>query len=237
MNLSGMAGNKIDILSTRDINTELLQKTALQNINVEAYAFIEIIPNVSQETTALIQSLAKQQLTAIFTSVNAVNAITTRLTAAPAWKIFCIGGTTKNALLQFFNASAIIATAKNAILLSEKIIAYGNTKEVTFFCGNLRMNHLPNMLSASGIQVREIMVYQTTLTPIAISKEYEALLFFSPSAVHSFFAINTIPKHTVLFSIGESTSNAIANYCSNKVFTSSWPAEADMLEMVTAYFK
>lgn len=237
MNLSGMAENKIGILSTRELSPELLQKTALQNINVEAYAFIEIIPNVSQETTALIQSLAKQQLTVIFTSVNAVNAITTRLTAAPAWKIFCVGGATKNALLRFFNASCIIATAKNAILLSEKIMVCGNVKEVTFFCGNLRMNHLPNRLSAGGIQVKEIMVYQTELTPIAITKEYEAILFFSPSAVHSFFSINTTPVNTVLFSIGETTTAAIETYCNNKVITSSWPAEADMLEMATAYFK
>ena len=113
----------------------------------------------------------------------------------------------------------------------------GNVKEVTFFCGNLRMNHLPNRLSAGGIQVKEIMVYQTELTPIAITKEYEAILFFSPSAVHSFFSINTTPVHTVLFSIGETTTAAIETYCNNKVITSSWPAEADMLEMATAYFK
>ncbi|HRO44453.1 uroporphyrinogen-III synthase [Agriterribacter sp.] len=232
-----MAENKIEILSTRELNTALLQKAALQNINVEANAFIKIIPEVSQETRALIQSLAQQQLTVIFTSVNAVNVITTQLTVVPAWKIFCIGGATKNALLRFFNASSIIASAKNAILLSEKIMAYGNVKEVVFICGNSRMDHLPDRLGAAGIKVNELVVYQTVSTPIATVKDYGGILFFSPSAVHSFFSINTLPVHTVLFSIGESTTAAIAAYCSNKVVTSSWPAETDMLDMVTAYFK
>ncbi len=232
-----MAENKIEILSTRELNTVVLQKAVLQNINVEANAFIKIIPEVSQEIRALIQSLAQQQLTVIFTSVNAVNVITTQLTVVPAWKIFCIGGATKNALLRFFNASSIIATAKNAILLSEKIMAYGNVKEVVFICGNSRMDHLPDRLGAAGIKVNELVVYQTVATPMPSTKDYNGILFFSPSAVHSFFSINTLPVHTVLFSIGESTTAAIAAYCSNKVVTSSWPSETDMLDMVTAYFK
>ena len=223
MNLSGMVENKIKILSTRALNSELLNKTGLQDMDVEADAFIKIIPDVSQETAAFIQSMALQPAAVIFTSVNAVNAVTARLTVAPPWKIFSIGGATKDALQHFFDASSIVASAKNATLLSEKIIAYGSIKEVVFFCGNRRMNHLPEKLDDAGITVKELHVYQTVETPVATTKEYEGILFFSPSAVESFFSINTIPVHTILFSIGESTTAAIESYCSNKVITSKWP--------------
>ncbi|HRP56098.1 uroporphyrinogen-III synthase [Agriterribacter sp.] len=233
-----MAGNKIKILSTRLLNSELLQKAGLQDMDVEANAFIKIIPDVSQETDAFIQSLALQPATVIFTSINAVNVVTSRLTiAAPPWKIFSIGGATKNALLYFFDASSIIADAKNAILLSEKIIAYGEIKEVVFFCGNRRMNHLPERLGTANIKVNELLVYRTIETPVITTMEYEGILFFSPSAADSFFSTNTIPVHTVLFSIGESTTAAIQSYCGNKVITSQWPAESNMLEMVADYFK
>ena len=237
MNLSGMVENKIKILSTRTLNGELLHKTVLQDMDVEADTFIKIIPDVSQETAAFIQSLALQPAAVIFTSVNAVNAVTARLTVAPPWKIFSIGGATKDALQHFFDASSIVASAKNATLLSEKIIAYGSIKEVVFFCGNRRMNHLPEKLDDAGITVKELHVYQTVETPVATTKEYEGILFFSPSAVESFFSINTIPVHTILFSIGESTTAAIESYCSNKVITSQWPGESNMMEMVADYFK
>jgi uroporphyrinogen-III synthase len=232
-----MATDKIEILSTREINRELLQKAALQHINVEVCTFIKIIQGISQETTALIQSLGLQEATVIFTSVNAVQAVTSLLTAAPSWAMFCIGGATKDAVMRCFEYPAVIATAKSAALLSEKIIAHRNIKEVIFFCGNRRMDHLPKTRGASGINVREIEVYQTEDTPVHIQKEYSGILFFSPSAVHSFFSINTIPEHTVLFSIGESTTAAIASCCHNTVVTSRWPGEQEMLNRAAAYFK
>lgn len=232
-----MATGKVEILSTREINRELLQKKALQHIYVESRAFIKIIPAVSQETMALIQSLGLQEATVIFTSVNAVKAVTSLFTVAPPWAIFCIGGATKDAVMGCFDHSAVIGTAKSAALLSGKIIAHGSIKEAIFFCGNRRMDHLPQKLGASGIKVREIVVYQTEDTPVRIQKEYQGILFFSPGAVHSFFSVNTIPGHTVLFSIGESTTAAIASRCSNTVITSQWPGEQEMLNMTAAYFK
>lgn len=232
-----MATGKIEILSTREINRELLQKAALQHINVETLAFIKIVPGMSRETTTLVQSLSMQKATVIFTSVNAVKAVTPQLIVAPPWTIFCIGGATKDAVMQRFDHSAVIATAKSAALLSEKIIAHGSIKEVIFFCGNRRMDHLPKTLGASGIKVREIVVYQTEYTPVSIQKEYQGILFFSPSAVYSFFSVNTVPEHTVLFSIGETTTAAIASCCSNTVITSQWPGEQEMLDRVAAYFK
>lgn len=232
-----MVGNKIKILSTRPLNNKLLHEAGLQDMVVEAEAFIKIIPEVSQETAAFIQSLALQPAIVIFTSVNAVDAVTTRLTVAPPWKIFSIGGATRDALLHFFDPSSIVVTAKNAILLSEKIIAYGGIKKVVFFCGSRRMNHLPERLGNAGIKIEELLVYRTVETPVATTKEYEGILFFSPSAADSFFSINTIPAHTVLFSIGESTTAAIRSHCGNKVVTGQWPAESNMLEMVADYFK
>ena len=85
------------------------------------------------------------------------------------------------------------------VALAEKIIPEINDREVIFFCGNLRRNDLPDALRQKGITVREITVYQTSLTPVTIEKEYDAVLFFSPSAAESFFSKNSLPAKTVLF--------------------------------------
>src|SRR5690606_19760482 len=155
------------------LDDKLLHTAGLQDLDVEAEAFIKVIPEVSQETAISIQSLALQPASVIFTSVNAVDAVTTRLTVVPPWKIFCIGGATKEALLSFYNPTSIVVTAKNAILLSEKIIAYGGIKKVIFFCGSRRMNHLPERLGNAGIQIEELLVYRTVETPVATTREYE----------------------------------------------------------------
>ncbi len=85
-------------------------------------------------------------------------------------------------------------------------------------------------LKNKGIKLTEIIVYQTTLTPVAIEKKYDGILFFSPSAVESFFSRNTIPPTTTLFSIGTSTVEALKKFSSNKIIKGDEP---DKVKLVT----
>ncbi|HRP31944.1 MAG TPA: uroporphyrinogen-III synthase [Agriterribacter sp.] len=219
------------------LGEQMLTHPAMHTCVIEQQPFITITPDTSGDTEFNIQSLAAQSVTAIFTSVNTVNTVTAQLKLAPNWKIFCIGGATRDALLHLFDADAIVGSAKNAILLAEKILADGKVNEVVFFCGNRRLNHLPDRLTASGIAVNEVVVYHTTLSAVNITTDYDGILFFSPSAAESFFSINTIPHNTILFSIGESTTAALAVYCKNKVLTSSWPSVSGVLDLVTDYYR
>lgn len=232
-----MAEHKIHILSTRLLKKELIEKAQRENIETRAEAFIQNIPDTSPQISEKIQFLSQQPVVAIFTSIHAVEVVKSELGGVtPPWKICCTSGATKDALLGFFEEHNIIATAKNASSLAEKILQQQNIKEVYFFCSKQRLNDLPETLTDAGVQVNELVVYQTVGTPRAVTEEYDAILFFSPSGVHSFFSMNTIPLHTTLFSIGKTTTATIESYCGNEVVTSQWPGEATLVDLVINYY-
>lgn len=232
-----MSENKIQILSTRLLKSELVQRARRHNIYPDAVAFIQNTPDVKPEISEKIKELALRRIVAVFTSIHAVEVVRSELDSiTPDWQIFCTGGATKEALLEFFPETSIIASAKNASSLADKILIQENVKEVYFFCSRQRLNDLPETLSVAKVNVHELMVYQTIGTPSSIEQEYQAILFFSPSAVHSFFSMNTIPFSTTLFSIGKTTTATIESYCGNEVITSQWPGEANLVDLVIDHF-
>lgn len=232
-----MAEHSVQILSTRQLKKELIEKAGERHIQADAEAFIQHIPEFSLQLSNAIRQLSQQPAIVVFTSVHAVEVVKAELDGiVPPWKIFSTGGATREALLEIFTEANIIGTAKTAGSLAEKILQYPDIAEVVFFCSKQRLNDLPEKLAASGVAVNEKVVYQTVGTPIAIDKDYDAILFFSPSAVHSFFSINTIPLSVTLFSIGKTTTATIESYCGNEVVTSQWPGEANLIDLVIAYY-
>jgi len=228
---------KYNILCTRPLESMLIYKAANNSIAIDEINFVETEPVLAANVIQQIKELASKKITAVFTSMNAVDAVTSQLTSVPDWNIYCVGGMTKETVFNFFGVNAVKGTGKNAKTLAEKIILSGNIKEVVFFCGLQRLDELPETLRANDIKVDEIVVYTTTLIPNFITKDYDGILFFSPSAVHSFFSDNTIATSVVLFSIGNTTTATIKTYCTNKVITSEWPGKENMIDKVLEYYK
>lgn len=228
---------KYNILCTRPLDSMLIYKAANSNIAIDEINFVKTEPVLEKDIIWQIKELALKKIIAVFTSMNAVDAVTSQLTTAPDWSIYCVGGMTKETVFNFFGANAVKGTGKNAKTLAEKIILSANIKEVVFFCGKQRLDELPETLRANDIRVDEIVTYTTTLIPNFITKDYDGILFFSPSAVHSFFSDNTIATSVVLFSIGNTTTATIKTYCTNKVITSEWPGKENMIEKVLEYYK
>src|SRR5207249_7417762 len=108
-------------------------------------------------------------------------------------KIYCLAAPTREIIRRYFDRSPVEGTAVNASSLADEIIN-SNVQEIIFFCGDQRRDELPDKLAKHQVRVKEIVVYKTSSTPKRISKNYQAILFFSPSAVKSFFSINTIPE-------------------------------------------
>lgn len=232
-----MPSFKYNILCTRPLDNMLVYKAANSGISIDSINFVETEPVASEDIIKKIQNLAVQKITAVFTSTNAVDAVTAHLKNIPDWNIFCVGGTTKETVFNFFGEKSVKGTARNAKTLSEKIILAGNIKDVVFFCGEQRLDELPETLKVNGVYVEEIIVYKTRLISNFINKDYDGILFFSPSAVHSFFSDNTVATNVVLFSIGTTTTATIKTYCTNKVITSEWPGKENMIELVLDYYK
>jgi uroporphyrinogen-III synthase len=112
-----------------------------------------------------------------------------------------------------------------------------NEKEVIFFCGNLRRNELPDALRTKGIEVKEVIVYKTSLVPVSINKRYDAVLFFSPSAAESFFSKNSVPRNTALFVMGETTAVSIKKYSTNPIITGDEPDKNKLISQAIKFVR
>lgn len=232
-----MRENKIQILSTRPIDSVQIKSAELYDINIDCISFIETYPIVDKELCRKIKDLLIVEVTVVFTSMNAVEAIVKHLGKhKPDWKIYCIGITTNKLVKEYFGNDAVIGTATNATELAGLIIEERITNKVLFFCGDQRREELPSILRKNGIRVNEMVVYNTLQINHTVSKLYHGILFFSPSAVNSFFRINTIPASTIVFSIGLTTASVIAKKTNNKIVVSDLPGKDNLTNLMIEYF-
>jgi uroporphyrinogen-III synthase len=233
-----MPKNEISILSTRPLAPSLIEEAEATCISIDVISFIETVPIQSVEVQQEIENAYMQSATVVFTSMNAVEAVAAGQEGQqPDWKIYCIGHATKQLVKKYFGEESIAGTADNAAELAELIAEENESEEIIFFCGDRRRDELPGILRNHDIEVNEIVVYETIGVPHKIKKEYYGILFFSPSAVESFFKHNKVNKRTILFAIGNSTANEIKKYSNNKIIISDAPGKESlvrkMIEIVT----
>lgn len=231
-----MPVNKIHILSTKIIGSALASLAERKNIFIDEIPLIEIENIISPDLQKRIAELSGQNITAIFTSVNSVNAVSKFLSEKPLWKIFCIGYKTKEKVADVFGDKNIIGTADNGEQLAEKIIKLPFRKEIFFFSGNQRSEVLPEKLKSKKIALEELVVYNTIEKPQNISKRYDGILFFSPSAARSFFAANTLLNAPQLFAIGTTTAKEIYTFTNLPVIISPYPDKEKLVDLVINHF-
>ena len=234
---------KYKVLSTKKLLPILIEKANQNNIQIIEKEFISVQPVITKEKIKEVVDLAKSGKEYIaFTSANAVTPFDKYLhqhdtVHVVGWKIFCLEGKTKEAVLNsLLPKKNIISTAENAKALSQKIIDHG-VKEIIFFCGNKRRNDLPDILKDAGITVHEVVVYETVEIPTVAAEGFNGILFFSPSAVNSFFSVNKLNSKTVCFAIGETTGNTIAGFADNKIIIIETPGQEMMMAAVNSYFQ
>lgn len=232
-----MLQNKVSILSTRHLSEAILKYALSKNISVYEMPFIKTDSVLTDEVINEIEQTLTKSSTVVFTSVNAVAVVAQKVKdLKPSWRIFCIGHTTRQSAEKYFGKGSIAGIADNAKELAKEIINE-NISEVIFFCGDQRRDELPDSLKEKNIKINEVPVYQTIMTPHKIEKNYNGILFFSPSAVKSFFQINQINDEVVLFAIGNTTAEEIKKNTTNKIVISDEPGQKALLEKVTAYFQ
>jgi uroporphyrinogen-III synthase len=233
-----MKNKEIRILSTRPLGEALIEKAAFQNITIDTIAFIQVKKMVSEEVAKRINSLSKEKATVVFTSMNAVEIVVETAPVNPAmpdWKIYCMGGATFTLVKKYWPYNNIAFTAKNATELAKRI-AGDKVEKVIFFCGNKRREELPDLLLEQNIPVEELVVYETIETPVTIDRGYDGIMFFSPSAVHSFFSDNKPAEETIFFAIGNTTANAIKQFAANSIIVSDFPAKDQLVDKAIKYF-
>jgi len=232
-----MQQNKIFILSTRPIGDPLINESKHQNIEIDILSFIETVPIRSIEVQQEIENALLKSSAVVFTSMNAVEAVANELDGhQPDWRIYSMGNTTRQLVKKYFGEEAIAGTAESAAELAELIVEEDNSDDIFFFCGEQRRDELPDILRSNDIDVNEIVVYQTIQVKHKIEKTYHGILFFSPSAVQSFFSNNKISDKTILFAIGNTTATEIKKYTNNKIITGDEPSKENLvMEMIRYY--
>lgn len=236
---------KYRILCTRAITDSLIAEAGGNGIHIDVQEFIQLKPLLNEAlvgTENMLRIFHDQTTPIVFTSAQAVKVFT-------RWYLYqngthyglshpvcCINGNTKEMVKKEMEHHAIIAEASYGKDLAEAIIQLGNIREVNFFCGNQRRDDLPEALKAAGIKVNEFVIYENIPTPAITADDYDGVLFFSPSAVKSYFSTNKLPLKTVCFAIGRTTATLLREYTDNKIIMSPFPGEEYMVKTAIFYF-
>ncbi len=116
---------------------------------------------------------------------------------------FCVGDKTK----QLLEDSGFIVSeiAHNASDLAYILAERHKTNRFIYIAGNLRRNELPEILSKNNVWYREIVAYHTHLVPKQFERNFDGVLFFSPSGVRSYFESGN-SSNSIFFCIGKTTA-------------------------------
>lgn len=226
------------ILCTAQLSDALVAQAATQGVRVEVLPFIR---NEHLDTEALrgtLAALATTTAQVIFTSVHAVEGVRQLLPTGtvPPWTVHAVGERTRDAVAAWSGQVRIGRVAPYAEELAQALIADGMLQSAVFFCGDQRLDTLPTMLATAGISVEEVVVYRTIATPQRITNAPDGILFLSPSAVESFFRLNTLDDRTVPFAIGRTTAQALAQRTPRPVVVPAVPSREALLNAACAHF-
>ena len=234
---------KYKVLSTKKLEPSLVEQAKQNDIEIIEQDFISVKSIWNQETfDRILGFINEKKLNIALTSANAVDALNSYMHVSDTyylvdWNIFCLSGKTKEAVLNaLLLKKNIVGEAGNATELANRIIKK-EVKEIIFFCGNKRRDELPTALKNVNIKVHEVVLYETTETPVVVKNDFDAILFFSPSGVQSFFSSNELSEDTVCFAIGKTTATSIATFTQNQIIKSQAPDPKLMVQEVIEHFK
>ena len=227
----------LHILSTAALDKALIEEARGLGITIDCLSLVDTKPVTDPALRKSVQDLSGLTRFVVFTSVRAVNAVHESLgDKCPPWKVYATDGPTRELVSVRFGKGSVVASAINALSLANRIIADG-VKEISFFCGSARRHELPDQLRKHHVGIQELIVYETLIATRAIEGNYGAILFFSPSAVKSYFSSNSPPgREVVLFAIGQTTAGALKNHCSNLVITGEAPGKERLVRLAFSYF-
>jgi uroporphyrinogen-III synthase len=228
-----MPDRRYTILSTASIPFERIPRIP-DSVDLRVIPFIEIVPREEESLKKQIDRLATEQTAVVFTSAHAVRWVTKLLNKKPDWKIYCIRYETRRALAEWIGEKYELKTADNARALSDQIVADG-IRDAVFFCGDQRMEILPDHLKKNGVRLNEFIVYDTKLSPVFIENSPDAILFFSPTAVKSFFSMNRLPPSTTIFAMGQTTAASLKKYTDSPLILSPEADKTFVINMALEY--
>lgn len=218
--------NKICVLSTKKLQSNQKQFLLNAGFSVIEADFIKI-------STLPFQIKNKPTLL-LFTSQNGVKSVlendkVDELKQIPS---ICVGSKTRKLLED--NGFIVLATKEYAEELAPIIQKEFSKEHIAFFAGNLRRNVLPDAMNRASIAFDEYLVYQNDESSVKIEAKTNALLFFSPSGIHSYLKQNTIDNQ-MCFCIGTTTADALQGVTKNIVIANQQTVENVIIQCISYY--
>nr|WP_298002599.1 uroporphyrinogen-III synthase [uncultured Flavobacterium sp.] len=218
--------NKICVLSTKKLQSNQKQFLLNAGFSVIEADFIKI-------STLPFQIKNKPTLL-LFTSQNGVKSVlendkVDELKQIPS---ICVGSKTRKLLED--NGFIVLATKEYAEELAPIIQKEFSKEHIAFFAGNLRRNVLPDAMNKASIAFDEYLVYQNEESSVKIEAKTNALLFFSPSGIHSYLKQNTIDNQ-MCFCIGTTTADALQGVTKNIVIANQQTVENVIIQCISYY--
>ena len=171
----------------------------------------------------------------IFTSQNAVKAYLKHRNKLNAndrknhvKEVFCVGEKTRSLLEE--NSLKVMEVGKNALELSKKIAKSYKNCSFLWITGDKALPTLPQELTKNNIRYNQVFGYHTLLNPREFNREFDGVLFFSPSGVESYFQVNT--TEVVAFCIGETTAEAAKRFTKNIIVANKPTVENTIVQAV-----
>ncbi|PUZ29621.1 hypothetical protein DCC81_09315 [Chitinophaga parva] len=221
-----MPSKPFRILSTKVLSEGVAALAARDHVVLDMQDFIDITFLPAAAVHELMASIPEDAWV-VFTSANASRSFASTGLQRPHWRVASLQGATKAALPEGMH---LARTAPDAAALAALLVQEPGLQEVYFCCGDMRRDTIPQQLQQHNIHVFEKVVYHNTATPHRIRETYDAVLFFSPTAVKSFFAVNALPATTICFAIGSTTGAALQASTHNNIITADSPAAATLLQ-------
>lgn len=228
-----MQDREHNILFTRPVDKDLIEKAKEQGVNITVVPFVNTVSASADVIKTLLQHILGYDAY-IFTSTSAVMAVA-NVDDLLKGNVYCMAGATSQAVSEQLGNCVVVATADNAVSLANKIIADGKVKKLAFFCGDMHLPHLPQILKEHGVEVKELEVYSTIATPAKIDRLYDGIAFFSPSAVKSYLSLNNFDCRQVLFAIGNTTAASLSGY--ENVIVAEKPTQEAVVNSIIDYYK
>ena len=169
----------------------------------------------------------------IITSKNAVEALLTNFSVSELQfkNIYCVGRRTKRLVEK--RIGKVTHTEPNAKKLAEYLVEFIDGTEVTYFCSDLRLDDLPNILTENHIKVNEVEAYQTKFDADKVESNIDGVMFYSTSTVESFLKQNK--ANGIAFCIGETTTKVAAQYFED-VRIAKVPTVESVIELVNEHY-
>ncbi|SHG77260.1 hydroxymethylbilane synthase [Winogradskyella jejuensis] len=227
----------IDQLQRSDKTTNIYSTKTLTEAQLELFhrdVVAESNDAIKISLNRIPKSVVRNEIkNVIITSQNAVEALLTSFSVPELQfkNIYCVGRRTKRMIEKRIGKVAHMAS--NAKKLAEYLVEYIDGTEVTYFCSDLRLDDLPNILTENHIKVNEVEAYQTKYDAIKVEQNLDGIMFYSPSTIESFLKQNK--ANGIAFCIGETTANIARKYFED-VRVAKVPTVESVIELVNEYY-